>query len=410
MVTASHKRVTRKRRSMAAGWMRPVTGLATIAVIIAVIAAAAVAFRGGFAQTVSVTVLSPRAGLVMNPDAKVKLRGVEVGKVASIEERPNGQAAIHLEMNPSQLRYIPANVGVDIASTTVFGAKYVQFVPPADASPQRMHAGQQLGTERVTVEFNTVFQQLNAVLSVIEPAKLNETLSVIAKAFDGRGEKIGQTLSDFDALLRNLEPSLPNLSHDVEATSAVAAAYADAAPDLIAILDAGSSFSQTLSDEQHNLDALLLSAIGLADVGNDVVGTNRQALTDTLHLLVPTTGLLNQYHHGLGCALGGLLEMSKVPPPPVPGALLSASAVLGKERYRYPADLPKVAAKGGPFCLGLPNVPFESRAPFVVADIGTNPFQYGNQGILLNSDGLKQALYGPLDGPARNTAQIGQPG
>jgi hypothetical protein len=49
----------------------------------------------------------------------------------------------------------------------------------------------------------------------------------------------------------------------------------------------------------------------------------------------------------------------------------------------------------------LPRVPFEP-APFVVADIGTNQAQYGNQGILLNSDALKQALFGPIDGPPRN--------
>jgi hypothetical protein len=55
-------------------------------------------------------------------------------------------------------------------------------------------------------------------------------------------------------------------------------------------------------------------------------------------------------------------------------------------------------------------VPYEKRTPFVIADIGANQAQYGNQGILLNSDGLKQALFGPLDGPPRNTAQIGQPG
>ena len=36
--------------------------------------------------------------------------------------------------------------------------------------------------------------------------------------------------------------------------------------------------------------------------------------------------------------------------------------------------------------------------------------QYGNQGILLNSDGLKQMLFGPLDGPPRNSLQIGMPG
>jgi hypothetical protein len=92
--------------------------------------------------------------------------------------------------------------------------------------------------------------------------------------------------------------------------------------------------------------------------------------------------------------------------------VVSAGLTLGVERYRYPADLPKVAAKGGPYCkeLGLPDVPPEFRAPFIVADVGSNPQRYGNQGILLDSEGLKNWLFGPIDGPPRNTAQIGMPG
>jgi hypothetical protein len=105
-----------------------------------------------------------------------------------------------------------------------------------------------------------------------------------------------------------------------------------------------------------------------------------------------------------------MLPLAMAPPPPVPGVLLLDSFVLGTERYRYPQNLPKVAARGGPQCVGLPDVGYETRAPFVVSDIDANPAQYGNQGILLNSEGLKQMLFGPLDGPPRNTAQIGQPG
>ena len=45
-------------------------------------------------------------------------------------------------------------------------------------------------------------------------------------------------------------------------------------------------------------------------------------------------------------------------------------------------------------------MPAEFRPPFLVADTGANPFKYGNQGILLNSDGLKQWLFGPIDGTA----------
>jgi hypothetical protein len=86
---------------------------------------------------------------------------------------------------------------------------------------------------------------------------------------------------------------------------------------------------------------------------------------------------------------------------------------LAKERYRYPDHLPKVAARSDrSYCteLGLPDVPPEYRVPALIADTGANPYEYGNQGILLNSDGLKQALFGPIGGPPRNSAQVGMPG
>ncbi|MGH3580202.1 MAG: MCE family protein, partial [Mycobacterium sp.] len=55
-------------------------------------------------------------------------------------------------------------------------------------------------------------------------------------------------------------------------------------------------------------------------------------------------------------------------------------------------------------------VPFNTVPPFVVTDVGANPWKNTNPGIMLNADGLKQLLLGPLSGPPRNTAQIGQPG
>jgi phospholipid/cholesterol/gamma-HCH transport system substrate-binding protein len=392
------------------GALRPIAGLATIGAIGAIVAVAVGSFQGSFTESVPLTVLSQRAGLVMNPDAKVKLLGVPVGRVASIEERPDGQAAVHLAMDPAQLRQIPDNVLVDIGSATVFGAKSVDLIPPADPSPRALQPGQVLDAGHVTVEFDTIFEQLTSVLSKIQPEKLNETLGAIASAFDGRGHKIGQTLSDLDKLFATLEPSLPNLSHDVEVAPAVLNAYADAAPDLLNVAANATRISQTVVDEQQNLDALLVSAIGLADIGNDVIGSNRQGLTDVLHLLVPTTGLTAQYDQALTCGVRGLVNLGSGPPLPEPGVLISLGVLLGRERYRYPSNLPKVAASGGSQCTDLPKVPMETRPPFVVADVGTNPAQYGNQGILLNSDGLKQMLFGPIDGPPRNTAQIGQPG
>ncbi|HEY1441299.1 MAG TPA: MCE family protein [Mycobacterium sp.] len=388
----------------------PLLGLITVVVICAIFALSIGMFQGSFTATVPVTVIAQRAGLVMNPDAKVKMRGVQVGKVSTIESLPNGQAAIHLAMDPSQLKYIPGNVLVDIASSTVFGAKSVEMVPPAEPSAARLHSGQTLQGQHVMVEVNTVFQQLVSVLAQIDPPKLNESLGALAQAFSGRGPQLGQSLSDLDSFLARLEPSLPAFRHDLAVLPAVSNAYADAAPDLVKTAANATRISKTLVDEQHNLDALLISAIGLADIGNDVLSTNREPLTNVLHLLVPTTDLTNEYHEVFTCGFGGLIQIGHGAPLSEPSINISAGLTLGAERYRYPTNLPKVAATGGPRCVGLPKLPFNTNPPQLITDIGANPAGYGNPQVLINSDLLKQLLYGPIAGPPRNSAQVGQPG
>jgi phospholipid/cholesterol/gamma-HCH transport system substrate-binding protein len=390
--------------------IRALTGLATVAVIAAIVAVAVGLFQGSFTESVPVTVLSSRAGLVMNVDAKVKMRGVQVGKVDSIESRPNGQAVLHLAMYPSEMHLIPSNVLVDITAPTVFGAKFVELVPPAEASARSLHAGQVLDSQHVTVEINTVFKQLTSVLGTLDPAKLNETLGAISQALSGRGEKIGQAFSDLDSFLVKFNPSLPALSRDIALSAPVFKAYGDASEDLVRTVDNSVKISKSIVDEQHNLDALLVSAIGLADIGQDVLGANRKGLTDVFHLLAPTTDLLNEYAPGLTCAFGGMAQLGKTPPLSEPSINIMASLTWGAERYRYPQNLPKVAATGGPHCMGLPKLPFNSKAKLLVADTGANPVQYGNPQVLLNFDGLKQLLYGPIDGPPRNPAQVGQQG
>ncbi|BBY61021.1 MCE family protein [Mycolicibacterium sarraceniae] len=395
---------------MKSGIARPLAGLATVVVLVAIVALAVGLFQDSFTKTVPVTVISQRAGLVMYPDAKVKLNGAPVGKVASIELLPDGRAALHLALNPDRVNDIPANVSADITSSTVFGSKFVELNPPQDASPKNIQAGQVIDGKHVTVEINTVFQQLVSVLSQIEPTKLNQTLGAIAKSLDGRGDKFGQTLVDLDSALAKLNPSLDTLNHELAIAPKVLDAYGDASDDLVSTVKNAVNISDTIVDQNQNLDTLLVSAIGLADVGTEVLSVNKDPLATVVHLLVPTTDLLSEYSPALNCGIGGLVPLATGPGLPLPGAVLLQSFFLGRERYRYPANLPKVAATGGPQCTDLPKVPFETSPPFVVSDIGANPAQYGNQGILLNSDGLKQALFGPLDGPPRNSAQIGQPG
>lgn len=392
------------------GVLRPLVGAATCLMASALVAGATVAFTGGFADSVSVTVLSRRAGLVMNPGAKVELNDVKVGTVTSIDELVGGGAALHLAMDPAQLQAIPANIRANIASTTVFGAKLVQLEPPAQPSAQRLTRGQVIEASNVTVEVNTIFERLTALLSKIQPEKLNATLSAMSEALSGRGQRVGHAIDELDEALATIQPRMPELAHDLAVAPHVLKTYADTSGDLMRTARNTIRISETIVDQQNTLDALLLSATGLANVGNEVFSDNRMALAKVLKDLVPISGLTNRYNAALTCGLGGLLHTMPQDPQPVPGVMVLAGFTFGSERYRFPGDLPKVAAKGGPQCTDLPIVPYEAHPPWVVTDTGTNPWKYGNQSWVLNRDQTKQRLFGPIDGPPRNSAEIGHPG
>ncbi|MEU4316563.1 MCE family protein [Nocardia sp. NPDC024068] len=371
-----------------------------VLVLVAAVAVSLTMFFGGFSPEKQVAVVVPRSGLVMDPDAKVKFRGAQIGRVGTVESE-NGQVRLELDLDPGLMGLVPGNALVDIRSTTVFGAKYVNFVEPADPAG-RLQPGQVLRGESVTVEFNTLFERLTEVLEMVEPAKLNATLTALGTALQGRGDELGDLLVDADRLLREINPSIPALRHDFQAGAAVTNLYADTAPDLLRTVDNATALSGTLTDNEQNFDALLLDTIGLADTTGAVLTENEQNLGTALDLLRPTTELLNTYKPTLTCVIGGLAKAMPLAEDLFggrnPGASFNASFMYGAEAYQYPNDLPKVNATGGPTCEGvLDRVP-GSHADYLVTDTSeVHPFIPSTR-IYQNHPTVFEFLFGSLPG------------
>ncbi|EUA23593.1 mce related family protein [Mycobacterium xenopi 4042] len=137
-----------------------------LAVIVALTALTIGAFNRDLRPYARVTLASDRSGLVMEPGAKVKLRGVQVGRVSSIQ--PGDPVKLQLELYPEQLKYIPANITAQITATTVFGAKYVELLTPTEPSRKRLAAGAVVKARNVSTEVNTVFENLLGVLNQVD--------------------------------------------------------------------------------------------------------------------------------------------------------------------------------------------------------------------------------------------------
>ncbi|MFZ0906611.1 MAG: MCE family protein, partial [Mycobacterium sp.] len=193
------KRKPRDTRLHPALWTFILFGFITALIVLTI-----AAFNRDLRPYARVTLTSDRSGLVMEPGAKVKLRGVQVGRVASIQ--PGEPVRLQLELYPEQLRYIPANVSAKITATTAFGAKYVDLLTPTDPSPKRLTAGAVVQSRNVTTEVNTVFQNLVGVLNKIDVAKLNAVLTALADGFRGKGEAIGEATTDLNQVLMAINP------------------------------------------------------------------------------------------------------------------------------------------------------------------------------------------------------------
>lgn len=349
-------------------------------------------FNGSFRAYVPVTLTSDRAGLVMESDAKVKMRGLQVGRVATINSG-NHQVSLKLEIDPSEIKYIPSNVQARIAATTVFGAKYVELTYPPDPSPKRLAAGAVLTSENVTTEVNTVFQNLVGVIKQIDPSKLNAVLSAVAEGVRGQGERIGEATTDANQVLLAVNPRSETIREDWHALQGFSETYGAAAHNILEILSSVSTTSATITGHARDLDTLLLNVIGFANSGINLIGPSKDNLIKAVNILQPTTALLMKYNPELTCVLvGGKTALDTGLGDYMGGTngaslIVDAALLLGDDPYRYPDNLPINAAKGGPGgkpgCGSLPDVAknFPVRALVTNTGWGTGLDWRPNPGI-----------------------------
>src|SRR5215207_3539229 len=321
-------------------------------------------FAGTLRSEVPVTLTSERAGLVMETNAKVKLRGVQVGRVSAITGGKE-PVSLKLEIDSDQIKNIPANVEAQIRATTAFGAKFVDLVYPSDPSPQRLAAGQVLRSRNVSTEVNTVFENIVLVLDTIDPAKLNSTLSALAQGVRGQGERIGQATTDANEVLLALNPRSETIRADWQALKGFNDAYSGAAQDILSVLDAASTTSTTVVKQASQLDALLMATIGLSNSGISLLAPNQANLIKAINVLEPTTNWLYKYNPEYTCLLVGAKTLLDTGGFEAPGGngrtlVLDVGLALGDDPYHYPTNLPVIGAKGGPggkpSCGSLPDV------------------------------------------------------
>jgi phospholipid/cholesterol/gamma-HCH transport system substrate-binding protein len=366
------------------------------AVLLAIVSAVAVfvylEFRGDIGGKTQLTLLSPRAGLVVEPGAKVTYNGVEIGRVSRIamdDEHDTAKAELTLDVNPGYLEYIPANVAAEIRATTVFGNKYISFSSPKNPSPQRISEHDVIDSSSVTTEFNTLFETVTSIAEKVDPIKVNQTLTATAEALTGLGDRFGESLENGSSILDDLNPRMPQIANDNRSVADLADVYADASPDLWEGLENAVRAARTFNDHRADIDEALMAAVGFANDAADSFERGGPYLVRGAADLVPTTKLLDDYQGMVFCTIRKFSVVQKRAAAALGGngySLASSSGTLAGagNPYVYPDNLPRVNARGGPE--GRPGcwqdiTRYLWPAPYLVMDTGASIAPYNHVGL-----------------------------
>jgi phospholipid/cholesterol/gamma-HCH transport system substrate-binding protein len=342
-------------------------------------------YKGDFTEKTKLTMLSDRAGLVMDPGSKVTYNGVQIGRVSQIDEIENDgkpAAKLTLDVYPKYLRLIPANVDARIVATTVFGEKYVSFTAPKNPLPQRITPQNVIDARSVTTEINTLFQTITQIAEKVDPVKVNLTLSAAAQALSGLGDKFGQSIINANAALDEVNPRMPTIRHDIQQLATLGDIYADASPDLFDFLNNASTTAHTIHAQEKDLDRALLSAAGFGATGAEIFNRGGPYLARGAKDLVPSAQLLDTYSPEVYCSIRNLHDgepkvaafaggrngyslrseteifsgLGLALSLPGLGLTLATQGLLGlaglvggaPNPYVYPENLPRINAHGGP--------------------------------------------------------------
>ncbi|KRF12960.1 MCE family protein [Nocardioides sp. Soil796] len=321
-------------------------------------------FSKQFTDYDRVSLESSNVGLQLPARADVKIRGVQVGEVLDMKATSDG-AVLTLGLYPDQVDTIPANVTARIEPKTLFGEKYVALQVPGSPDAQHIRAGATITQTKVAAQVEQTLNDLYPLLRAVEPADLNKTLTALATALEGRGDRIGENLEILDSYLKRINPQLPALIEDLRLTARTSDLYADVLPEIATTLRNTVKTGNTLLSREDKLKKLFSDVSRFSEVTGAFLDANEENLIRVGELSAQQLRVIAKYAPEFPCMTAGIIKAGKTQAEAFRGFVLHVNLeVLPNSPREYgPQDTPVNGAKNGAYCGTLPDSPYSQKNP-----------------------------------------------
>ena len=360
------------RKSALVTIRRRLLGIGFLVVVAALVSLSIALYNKAFTPVVKVSLTTDKLGNQLQVHGDVKVRGLIVGEIRRITPTAQG-SELELAIDPEKVDVIPRNVSARFIPKTLFGDRYVALQIPDDPDASHLADGDRIEQDKSApaVELSQALDHLLPVLQAVQPEKLSTTLSAISTALDGRGEQLGQTLVELGQLVEEINPHVPQLTHDLKALVEVSDTYSEAIPDFVAALDDLTVTSRTVYEQRANLSALFAD---LTTSSRDLESFLRANSDNLIRLSAssrPVLELLAKYSPSYPCFLKQMASLVDAAKPVfgagtnAPGLHATIEVVVNKGKYEPGKDDPEFNEHRGPRCYDPKQMgnPFPDQPP-----------------------------------------------
>lgn len=224
------------------------------------------------------------------PQSTVKLDGVEVGRVESIEV-PDGEWIADVGVIVNNSVDLPANATAGVEQTNLLGEKFIQLsVPQGEADPEKLEDGDIIPLERTTVATN-IEQVLGALSLLLNGGGLGQLSPIVKElnaAFEGREGTTRQLLEEANTLITGLEQQRDDITRALDGLDVLTTQVSAQTDKIDRVLQDLPIATEVLEEQRPQLTEMLGQLDRLGAVGTDVINQSKDDLIADLRALRPT--------------------------------------------------------------------------------------------------------------------------
>ena len=215
------------------------------------------------------------------PKALVTYRGVQVGRVESLEVSDGASVAM---LRIDDEHEVPSDAVAELHSTSAIGEQYVDLVADVGASPSYLSDGDEIPVER-TVEMpqiSPVLDSLNDLLASVPREATRRVLDQAAEGLGGAGPDLGGVIDATSSLVTEAQSRLTETTSLISALEPVLETQRDLRGETVGYSRSLAEFTEELAARDADVRSLLSQGPGGVREAAQLV----QQLQPTLPLLV----------------------------------------------------------------------------------------------------------------------------